>query len=212
MSKVRDLRQRLGGLLSQAVTLATGRGQSPDLSVFLLGAAERAAIEQPAGITIPNVFVVAAGEVPETVARSAAERHLEDRVTEAAIHRGTRFEGPITVTLAPGGTQPEVETAFESGPLPPWAALTAVGDGTPMTVHHNRALIGRSKDGDVVINENGVSRTHALLWREAGRVWIADLQSANGTFVNDDPVYEVVEVLPADVIVFGNAGFVFGMA
>lgn len=212
MSKASDLRNRLGGLFEQAVGLATGRGQPPDLTGVLLSAAEGAAVERPAGPTIPNVFVAALGEVQEPATRSVAQRNLEDRVTQAAVHRGLRFEGPISVTLAPGGKKPEVETAFEPGPLPAWGTLTGTEDGTPVTVHHNRSLVGRSKDGDVIVNVNGVSRTHALLWRELASVWIADLQSANGTFVNGEPVYEVVEVRPGDVILLGNAGFVFGLA
>lgn len=212
MSKASDLRHRLGGLFEQAVNLATGRGQPPDLTGVLLGSAERAIVERAAGPTIPNVFVVAFGEVPEPTARSTTHRNLEGRVTQAAVHRGLRFEGPIAVTLAPGGKRPEVETAFEPGLLPAWAALSGTEDGHPVTIHHNRALVGRSKDCDVVVNQNGVSRTHALLWRELGRVWIADLQSANGTLVNGEPVFEVVEVHPADVIVFGDAGFVFGFS
>jgi len=183
MTKARELKQRLRILVDQAVALATGSDRSPDLGAVILREAERSAVEQTAGPTIPNIFVVAAGTIPEPPERSGIERRLEDLVTEAAIHRGRRFNGPISVKLAPGGRKPEVETAFESGDVPAWAVLTAVDDDTPIAVHHNRAIIGRSKDADVVANKNGVSRRHALLWREAGRVWIADLQSANGTYV-----------------------------
>jgi hypothetical protein len=199
MSKGGDLQRKLGDLLERAVTLATGRSRPPDLGTVLLGEAERCVIEGPAGPTIPNVFVVAAGEIPEPPERAAIERRLEDHIVEAAVYLGRRFDGPIDVRLAPGGRRPEIETAFAVGDLPAWAVLTAADDDEPVTVHHNRAVIG-------------VSRKHALLWREAGRVWIADLQSANGTYVNGDPVYDVVEVRRSDLILFGNAGFVFGMA
>ncbi|MFH2072298.1 MAG: FHA domain-containing protein [Actinomycetota bacterium] len=212
MSKGGDLQRKLGDLLERAVTLATGRNRPPDLGTVLLGEAERCVIEGPAGPTIPNVFVVAAGEIPEPSERAAIERRLEDHIVEAAVYLGRRFDGPIDVRLAPGGRRPEIETAFAVGDLPAWAVLTAADDDEPVTVHHNRAVIGRSKDGDVIVNRDGVSRKHALLWREAGRVWIADLQSANGTYVNGDPVYDVVEVRRSDLILFGNAGFVFGMA
>ena len=191
--------------------MALGRGRSPDLGAVLLGEAERSAVEGPAGTTIPNVFVVASSMVSQPTEKSEVERRLADQISGEAIHRGHRFDGPIAVTLAPGGRRPEVGAVFEPGDLPAWSVLTATDDDIPMTVHHNRALIGRSKDGDVVINKNGISRKHALLWREAGRVWIADFQSANGTYVNGDPVFEVVEVRRSDLIMFGDAGFVFGM-
>lgn len=212
MSKGGDLQKRLIGLVERAVTLATGRGSAPDLTAVAMHHAGRAAIEGPAGPTIPNVFIVASGTPPEPAEKSMAERHLAEVITEMTAHRGWRVDGPVSVKLAPGGRKPEVETAFEVGDLPVWCMLTSTDDDTPITVHHNRALIGRSKDGDVVINKNGVSRKHALLWREAGRVWIADFQSANGTFVNGDRVYDVVEVRRGDLIMFGDTGFVFGMA
>ena len=42
-------------------------------------------------------------------------------------------------------------------------------------------------------------------------MWIADFRSANGTFVNGDAVYDVVEVRKADQIVFGDKTFTFGL-
>jgi pSer/pThr/pTyr-binding forkhead associated (FHA) protein len=46
-------------------------------------------------------------------------------------------------------------------------------------------VVGRSPDADAVIDHDDVSRQHTLIWREKGRVWVRDLSSANGTFVDD---------------------------
>jgi pSer/pThr/pTyr-binding forkhead associated (FHA) protein len=48
----------------------------------------------------------------------------------------------------------------------------------------NRALLGRGSESDVTLNDDRVSRRHALLWREAGVVYLRDLGSSNGTRVN----------------------------
>lgn len=210
MSQAEGARNRLRDLLDRVTAVATGRGQSNDLVSAMLREAERNLVETSAGPTIPNRFTIAAADVPEPAARSILERNLAEQVTEAVVHRGRRFDGPIEVTLSPGGRKTEVAASFEPGPLPAWAMLTSAEDDESVTIHHNRAVLGRSKDGDVVINRNGVSRRHALVWRESDRFWIADLQSANGTLVNGDPVFEVVEVRRSDVILFGGAAYTFG--
>jgi len=48
------------------------------------------------------------------------------------------------------------------------------------------SLMGRESASLVVINDPASSRQHAQLTREADQVWITDLNSANGTFVNDN--------------------------
>jgi pSer/pThr/pTyr-binding forkhead associated (FHA) protein len=67
--------------------------------------------------------------------------------------------------------------------------------------------IGRSSDNDIVINDQSVSREHALLFiDESGKVRIKDLSSSNGTFVNDAKINE--ETLKAgDTIRLGNYRF-----
>ena len=50
-------------------------------------------------------------------------------------------------------------------------------------------IIGRdSKSCDLHISDSSVSRTHARLYTNQGRLWIEDLKSANGTQVNDQRV------------------------
>lgn len=47
-------------------------------------------------------------------------------------------------------------------------------------------LLGRAEDADVVVESDTVSRHHARLEREDSGVWVVtDLQSTNGTYVND---------------------------
>ena len=44
--------------------------------------------------------------------------------------------------------------------------------------------IGRARDNEIVIENLSVSRNHARIRREGESFAIADLNSANGTFVN----------------------------
>jgi FHA domain/zinc-ribbon domain len=71
------------------------------------------------------------------------------------------IDGPALVVRSGGGRAGE---SFE-----------AIGD---------RALIGRSPDCDVFLDDVTVSRRHAELVRDASLFTIRDLGSLNGTFVN----------------------------
>lgn len=50
------------------------------------------------------------------------------------------------------------------------------------------ANIGRDPANHIVINRDSVSRRHARLTIEAGRRLITDLQSTNGTYINNNPI------------------------
>jgi hypothetical protein len=49
-------------------------------------------------------------------------------------------------------------------------------------------LIGRSSDLDMVLVEDMVSRKHARIAMQADQIWIEDLGSTNGTFVNGEKI------------------------
>ncbi|HZU66528.1 MAG TPA: FHA domain-containing protein [Ktedonobacteraceae bacterium] len=50
---------------------------------------------------------------------------------------------------------------------------------------------GRTDENTVVLSSNRVSRRHATLRADGGRLILQDLQSTNGTFVNDERITEV---------------------
>jgi len=72
----------------------------------------------------------------------------------------------------------------------PWLVVVSGGGniGRMYRLEH-RILLGRSPQCDVQIDQDGVSRRHAMLERTVeGSVQIVDLDSRNGTFVNGEPV------------------------
>ena len=64
--------------------------------------------------------------------------------------------------------------------------------------------LGRSPSNDVVIADGTVSWHHAVAWLEGGAVWLRDLGSRNGTFVNDQAVKQPVRLSPGDVVRVGQ--------
>ncbi len=63
--------------------------------------------------------------------------------------------------------------------------------------------IGRAPDNDIPIDNLAVSNYHARIYTEAGRLVIEDLNSLNGTFVNDQRV-ERAALHDGDTIVVGK--------
>ena len=45
--------------------------------------------------------------------------------------------------------------------------------------------VGRAPTNDIVLSDEAVSSRHVAIWVASGRIWVEDLGSRNGTFVND---------------------------
>lgn len=72
----------------------------------------------------------------------------------------------------------------------PWLIVVSGGRGIGKMYRLDRLLtLGRSTQCDVHIDQDGVSRRHAMIELTVeGAIQIVDLDSRNGTFVNGDPV------------------------
>ena len=68
-------------------------------------------------------------------------------------------------------------------------------------------LIGRSADCDLCISEGFVSRRHARLYIRENLVWIRDLESSNGTFVNAKKIVGAILLMHGDEIAFDTSAF-----
>jgi predicted component of type VI protein secretion system len=72
--------------------------------------------------------------------------------------------------------------------------------------------IGRNPENVIVVPDQEVSRKHAQMSLEGGKVILKDLQSANGTFVYDGKQFQrvsgSVEVKPNTILKFGSGTIV----
>src|SRR3954451_17830575 len=55
-------------------------------------------------------------------------------------------------------------------------------------VNDKPIIVGRSSDLDMVLVEDMVSRKHARIAMQQEQIWIEDLGSTNGTFVNGEKI------------------------
>ncbi|NVJ06490.1 FHA domain-containing protein [Myxococcus sp. AM001] len=64
--------------------------------------------------------------------------------------------------------------------------------------------IGRQQGSDILITEGGVSRTHARVFDEGGTVFIEDVGSANGTFVDGQRIMAPTALTPQSEVLLGD--------
>ncbi|MEV8514594.1 FhaA domain-containing protein [Dactylosporangium sp. NPDC051484] len=78
-----------------------------------------------------------------------------------------------------------------------------VGDGWRYTLQAGATVIGRGRQADLRLRDEGVSRRHARLQYDGRALTVTDLGSTNGTTVNDRPVRAAVQVSAGDTIRVG---------
>lgn len=87
--------------------------------------------------------------------------------------------------------------------------LQAISDelqGQEVEVKHD-VLIGRHQDCDVVLQSSAISRRHAALAVRDDQLWLSDLNSSNGTFVNDLKIVQETLLAAGDIVQFANLKF-----
>lgn len=87
------------------------------------------------------------------------------------------------------------------------AVSEVLGD---LSVTINDSLtVGRGSDNDLVLGSKRVSREHAKLYVVNGQLYIKDLQSSNGTFINEAalPAHKSTNIKADDMIAFANFQF-----
>ena len=73
-----------------------------------------------------------------------------------------------------------------------------------MLFRQSRVIIGRGKEADLRVNDPNVSRKHAAVYWNNGRLMVDDLGSTNGTMVNGYPVTRTM-LRPTDVVAIGES-------
>jgi hypothetical protein len=90
----------------------------------------------------------------------------------------------------------------------PGRALLVV-DGKRMLVPAGGAVVGRSRECDIVVGDSNVSRRHAEIRLQGGQWAITDLGSTNGVRVNGEPVSVAHPLASGDRIDLGTTHVVF---
>lgn len=127
----------------------------------------------------------------------SARRELARTAEVATEPPPLRGEGaPEPMLDLAGGLNPRLEVIAAMG-HPPGAELPLDGGAT----------LGRSASADVVVDDPFASAAHARIFPQGGFMWIEDLGSTNGTYVNGRRVDAPQRLRPSDVIRIGDSEY-----
>lgn len=124
---------------------------------------------------------------------SPSESTGADRVTETWV---TAPERPVSLTTR----QACLVHIYPTGP----------GMGSRYPLGEQSLVIGRGSDCEVRIHDHSVSRRHARIQSGADGFFVVDLQSTNGTYVNDEPA-SMYRLKDGDYLRIGNCIYRFLM-
>lgn len=89
----------------------------------------------------------------------------------------------------------------------PYTVVIEDRHGTPVqevSLDTGERIVGRYRECDILLPSENVSRRHARLLVEAGRLFIEDLNSANGVFVNGERIRERTALADGAVVRIGD--------
>lgn len=80
------------------------------------------------------------------------------------------------------------------------------GDSLPLG---KEKLLGRGETSDILIRDSFASSRHALIFFRDGQYWLDDLDSTNGTFLNEVKIDQPAVLADGDIIKIGGIIFQF---
>ena len=139
--------------------------------------------------------------VPLVEPAPAVAEHVEPDVSPAA---------PVDLPPPVVTPAPEPLTISDAPePTPARAALGAIvqRDGTRHPVGNTPLTMGRATSNGIQISDGQASRQHAEIRYENGRHHVVDLNSTNGTLVNDQRIVGSQQLNHGDIITIGATEF-----
>ncbi len=93
--------------------------------------------------------------------------------------------------------------------MPEITITSSDGSRTRLALAQDRVVIGRSRDSDIFLPDQWLSRHHAQIVRRDGGCFLSDLGSKNGTLLNGGPVHGEIRLRHGDLITLGEHSLTF---
>lgn len=109
-------------------------------------------------------------------------------------------------TVAITGEQATVNLELEKAKSAEASLIVIRGQpqGKRYILNQESMIMGRDAAVALSVNDNNVSRKHAEIIKKGDKVFLKDLGSTNGTFINDKQISGEVELHKEDMIKLGN--------
>lgn len=89
-----------------------------------------------------------------------------------------------------------------------WKLQAITGEFTGQEISIDRdMLVGRHQDADLLLQAAEISRRHAALLLKDQLLWVQDLNSSNGTFINDIRIEQEKQLHDGDIVQFASLKF-----
>jgi serine phosphatase RsbU (regulator of sigma subunit)/pSer/pThr/pTyr-binding forkhead associated (FHA) protein len=93
--------------------------------------------------------------------------------------------------------------------MPEISIQTAGGTKERFPIARPRVTIGRSRESDIFLPDQWLSRNHAAIEERPDGYYVNDLSSKNGTLLNGEPLQEWRHLRPGDIITLGEHTLTF---
>ena len=117
------------------------------------------------------------------------------------VHRRTSSPSKPAKTAGSVPAEPKCQYALR--------VSSGFNQGALVPVTRKKLILGRSFRACIPLEDDRVSREHAKITFEKGRFYLSDLESTNGTYLNNEQVTASEEIFPGDQIRIGNSIFSF---
>jgi hypothetical protein len=213
VSFLAKLEQFCAGLIERAFAKTFPSDLEPaQIARKLVSTMEAQTRDDDGRLRAPGSYTVSVS--PDDFERLAGHREYLERawaqlLRDLAAKVGVAFEeGGASVTMAARESVPlgaiEVDVAGASSPAARFSLQTVEGvppDGVYSIA--GRVRIGRSEEGEIVLVDPSVSRSHAVVELDSRGAIVRDLHSTNGTYVNGRRI-EAERLRDGDELRFGN--------
>jgi len=163
--------------------------------------------------------VVRLGPAPGSDATAKIEPGATVKVQPGEVGTVKQAPPPARPAPPPVSQGPPQTSKIPGARIPAGAPATAVGvargvaavAGREIRAAHDatgRTRLGRNEDNDIVLRDLNVSRKHAEVRQIPGGFEVADLGSANGTYLNGKQITRAT-LSPGDLVSIGRYQFVF---
>jgi FHA domain len=132
-------------------------------------------------------------------------------VARSALRDMTRHEDASIVAEgpAPGARERREQRAgrdLRSGVAPRLEVVAAMGHepGTAFDLGNGGATMGRSANSDIEVDDPFASSAHARIFPRGEFMFVEDMGSTNGTYLNGRQVRRAEQLKPADLIRIGD--------
>ncbi len=116
------------------------------------------------------------------------------------------LDGDVTRVINPATDTLKIDLELAKATDPVLILIRGTPQGKKYSLKGaKKFLLGRDKSVELMIDDANISRQHAQITVEDGKIFLQDMGSRNGTFVNDEPIAgNKIELAKEDMIKLGS--------